>query len=116
MADKDFVDGMRRILLEKKKSIEENITSELSEMREGEGHHLADMDDLGSDAFDEATAFQIMEMESATLEQINNALQLIDDGKYGACEECEKKIGLERLKALPFATLCISCKQAEEGG
>lgn len=39
------------------------------------------------------------------------ALRKIDDGTYGKCESCGQEIPIERLEAVPAATLCVSCKQ-----
>jgi DnaK suppressor protein len=41
-------------------------------------------------------------------------LQRIDSGKYGICEDCGKRIPSARLKAMPFAFLCVECKQRDE--
>jgi DnaK suppressor protein len=38
----------------------------------------------------------------------------IEDGTYGICEECEEPIGIERLKARPVTSYCISCKTKQE--
>ena len=47
------------------------------------------------------------------LEKIGKALVRLDDGTYGTCERCGKPIEKARLKALPYANLCIKDKQAE---
>ena len=39
---------------------------------------------------------------------------MIDEGEYGKCEECGEDIGHDRLEALPFASLCLKCKQGLE--
>ncbi len=102
-------------LLRKKEALAKNIHTELDEMRSGsQGHHLADMDDLGGDATDEETSFKILEIESASVHQIDMALERIDTGTYGSCDECSAIINPERLKALPFATLCINCQREKE--
>ena len=116
MPDRDFVEAAKRLLLDRKRELEATITADLSELQGTEGHHLADMEDLGSDAFDEGTAFHLLELESANLKQIKLALDLIERGEYGRCEECSKPIGEERLTALPFASLCIECKRVQELG
>jgi RNA polymerase-binding transcription factor len=38
----------------------------------------------------------------------------IDAGSYGRCERCGQEIPEERLDAVPYATLCVTCKQLEE--
>ncbi|HQK63969.1 MAG TPA: TraR/DksA C4-type zinc finger protein [Candidatus Staskawiczbacteria bacterium] len=46
---------------------------------------------------------------SNRLRQIDHAIDLLHRGRYGTCEECGKEIPLERLEAVPYATLCIKC-------
>jgi len=118
-SSKDFTPELTEVikaqLLLKKAALAKNINTELDEMREAsEGHHLADMDDLGGDANDEEISFKILEIETAELNQIEYALLQIEKGTYGTCEECSAKINPERLTALPFATLCIQCQRAME--
>jgi DnaK suppressor protein len=47
------------------------------------------------------------------LEKIDRALERLDEGTFGVCERCGKPIEKARLKALPYANLCIKDKQAE---
>ncbi len=49
---------------------------------------------------------------SAAVEEIDRAIAKIEDGTYGVCEQCYGTIPKERLKALPFASLCVQCKSA----
>ena len=58
-------------------------------------------DDLDTQAADE-------------LQQVNAAIACLDAGEYGTCEECEEPIGEARLRALPYATLCIRCAEEAE--
>lgn len=48
------------------------------------------------------------------LQQVNLALEKVKKKTYGMCDSCGKPIGIARLKALPFATLCIGCKSRQE--
>lgn len=113
--DPELVAEIKVALLAKKSELGANVNNELDDMREAaEGHHLADMDDLGGDAHDEETQYKIMEIESAELGQIDQALERITAGTFGVCEVCEKAINPERLRALPFANLCIACKRQQE--
>lgn len=45
---------------------------------------------------------------------IDEALDKIQDGTYGVCEECGEEIGAGRLKAMPLARLCVSCQSIQE--
>jgi DnaK suppressor protein len=46
----------------------------------------------------------------SAVEEIDRALARIDAGSYGTCEQCGQPIPKARLKALPYATLCVACK------
>ncbi len=46
----------------------------------------------------------------AAVEEVDRALARIDAGTYGVCERCGQAIPKARLKALPYATLCVACK------
>jgi RNA polymerase-binding protein DksA len=48
------------------------------------------------------------------LTQTEHALELLDAGTYGLCENCGKPIGKARMQAFPRATLCVECKQKQE--
>jgi RNA polymerase-binding transcription factor DksA len=54
-------------------------------------------------------------MRSDRLEQVNTALQRIEDGTYGTCEVCGNKIGERRLDAEPAAITCINHARQEDG-
>ena len=45
------------------------------------------------------------------LRDINSALEKIQKGKYGKCEECKKEISKERLKICPEAKFCLKCNK-----
>ena len=52
----------------------------------------------------------------STLQDVERALAKIEPGTYGTCELCGKPIDLERLDALPWALVCINCKQKGSSG
>lgn len=56
----------------------------------------------------------IRDRERKLIFKIQEALQRLDNGEYGICEECGAEIGIERLKARPVTTLCIECKSSQE--
>ncbi|RMG17568.1 MAG: TraR/DksA family transcriptional regulator [Planctomycetota bacterium] len=110
----ELLQAMKQELIRKRDDLTRSVTRELDDMSNNEAHHLADLADAGGDANDEDRSFRLLEISGAELEQVEAALEKIEKGTYGICESCEKPIGLDRLKALPFATMCISCKRAEE--
>ncbi len=74
------------------------------------------MADIGSDNFEQEFTLSLMESEGGTLEQIEAALERIEDGEYGQCEECGVRIPKTRLNALPYATMCVKCASRMEDG
>lgn len=69
------------------------------------------MADLGSDNFEQEFTLSLMENEEGTLEAIEMALERIEDGTYGQCDECGVKIPKARLNALPYAPTCVKCAE-----
>ena len=57
---------------------------------------------------------QIRERERQLLNKIAQALEKIEQGSYGECEDCGDEIGVKRLAARPVASLCIDCKGQQE--
>jgi len=75
---------------------------------------LADEMDTASSENEQAFAGRLRERERGLLNKIAEALEKIDDGVYGECEECGEDIAMGRLEARPVADLCIDCKSAQE--
>ena len=72
------------------------------------------MAELGSGNFDQELTLSLLGSEKDALEQIDEALERIEDGSFGQCEECGVKIPEPRLEALPYAALCIQCASRRE--
>jgi DnaK suppressor protein len=73
------------------------------------------MADVASDSFEKELNLDFIQMDSAELQNIDEALARIEQGTFGACESCGKPISKTRLRAVPHARLCIECKREEEG-
>ena len=65
---------------------------------------------------DMANSQSIQEVLEQEREQAERALARKAQGTYGLCEDCGRKIGEERLEALPDATRCLACQAAWESG
>jgi RNA polymerase-binding protein DksA len=72
------------------------------------------MADLGSDNFEQEFTLSLMQTEEGVLESIETALEKVEDGIYGLCEDCGNPISKARLTAIPYATMCIKCAQKNE--
>jgi RNA polymerase-binding protein DksA len=73
-----------------------------------------DQADAGSKTFEREHEMSVNANTREMLDQALRALRRLEAGTYGMCESCGRPIAVGRLKAYPRATLCISCKQAEE--
>ena len=70
--------------------------------------------DAGTDTFERERDLSLTNNIRDLLDKIERAVERIDAGSYGLCERCGRPIEKARLKALPYATLCVKDKQAEE--
>ena len=73
------------------------------------------------DPSDRATAeiasnltYTLQERNKALIRKIEAAVDRIEDGTFGICDECEEEISEGRLTARPISTLCIDCKREQE--
>jgi len=48
------------------------------------------------------------------VQKIDDALNRIDANDYGFCEDCGERINVERLRAIPWTTLCVECQRRAE--
>jgi DnaK suppressor protein len=107
---KKQIEDFRKVLQERRKAVSPRITH-------AEGLSV----ELSADAVDEAQssslrelAVQLMNANWETQRAIDIALDRIQTGGYGECDDCGKEIGPRRLAALPWATLCIGCQEETE--
>jgi RNA polymerase-binding protein DksA len=75
-----------------------------------------DMADIGSDNYEQEFNLGLMETEQATIEEVEEALERIENKSFGLCVECEQPIPAARLRVKPHAKYCIECKRREEKG
>lgn len=74
-------------------------------------NHLAD---TATETYDRELDYTLEENSEHVLADIDAALKRIDDGTYGICTNRGEQIPVERLEALPWATLCIDCQRERE--
>ena len=72
------------------------------------------MADVGTDNYERDIMIELIQNGEEGVRNIDTALEKIEEGTFGVCELCAKKINKERLKAVPYAKLCIDCQREEE--
>jgi DnaK suppressor protein len=99
------------------------LNERLEELRSEAGKTVEGMDQEANfpDPSDRATmeanrnsVLRIRDRERKLIFKIQEALQRLEDGEFGICEQCGEEIGIDRLKARPVTTLCIECKATQE--
>ena len=73
--------------------------------------HMADM---ASDTYERELSMNIASSEQQVLYLVDDALKRLDEGAFGVCQECTRAITMSRLKAVPYAPMCITCQRSEE--
>ena len=107
------MEEIRKILLEEKEKIGLEIKSKqlnLSDIERDVG------DEVDNSMVEQERELNLLlqEREKQHLEAIEEALQRIETGEYGFCDECGDQIDQKRLMVIPLAQLCITCQQNEE--
>ena len=111
--EKKLLEDRERLLKEINhldRSFVENLKDSSGDLS-GYSFHMADQ---GSDTFEREMNHLRMTTEGRLLMDTVEALRRLYRGEYGICQKCGKKIGRERLVALPQAGLCLECQVVEE--
>jgi DnaK suppressor protein len=72
------------------------------------------MADLGTDNFEQEFTLNLLHNEEQVLDEIAAALERMNQGKFGLCEECQTGIPKARLQAVPYARYCVECARKLE--
>ncbi|MFQ5687647.1 MAG: TraR/DksA family transcriptional regulator [Candidatus Scalindua sp.] len=112
--NRKFLNQLRNRLKERRHHLLKEVKLRLSGFKDSGGYRLTDTADIASNLIEDEIAMSIAQGEVKEIEEIDNALSQIKKGKYGVCENCGRKINRQRLMAIPFVSLCINCKEAEE--
>ena len=107
------MEDIRKLLLEEKKSIELELRSRNEESTEID-REVGDEVDFSVVEQERELNLLLKDREKVHLEAIEEALQRIETGEYGFCEECGDTINSKRLLVMPLAQYCINCQQNQE--
>jgi RNA polymerase-binding protein DksA len=113
--DQDFTARIEKSLTDLKTEIISNLIVSNQDFKEiMEGLDPKDLADIASDDIDRKMIEAIGAQDLKRLKLIDSALTRIQQGKYGLCVKCGKRIPQDRLEAIPYALMCIECKTVEE--
>lgn len=103
----DLAKGIEHIANDALKTSQRDAAGDLSAY----SLHMADM---ATDNYDREFALNLADNEQKIVHRIDAALEKIDAETFGLCETCGKKISKARLKAVPYAELCVPCQEKQE--
>jgi DnaK suppressor protein len=109
------IEYFRNLLAEMLEEAQQKGDSTLEDLT-GTNEVFADPADRASAESDRAFTLRIRDRERQLIRKIQAAIDRIEDGTYGICEECGEEISVPRLKARPVTRLCINCKSRQEEG
>ncbi len=110
-----FLNSMKKALQEQRKAIVESLAVQSDDMKNlVKPVESGDEADVAADVIDRALLTAIGTQDAKRLQQIDNALDRIYQGKYGRCIGCGKDIPQARLEALPYTQMCINCASEAE--
>ncbi len=104
----------QQLLEDKRDEIVQRARQTLDQDMSLDADDLPDEMDLASSEYLQSFTFRLRGREKTFLEKIQKALERIEDGSFGDCEECGEPISEKRLEARPETTLCIRCKEDQE--
>jgi DnaK suppressor protein len=111
--NKKKLEEFRELLQEQMDQLLHDADKTVSEMTD-EKTNFPDPTDRASLESDRNFELRIRDRERRLIGKIREALDRIDEGEFGECEDCGDQIGEARLKARPVTTLCIECKTEQE--
>ena len=111
--------GLQLTLLARRKELRKLLADELAYLRD---FHAADaggdIADLAFGAGSDEMSSRLAELDACELIQVERVLARLKHGNYGLCEgdspDCQHKIPMARLKALPYTAFCINCERELE--
>lgn len=120
--DKKTLKTFKDLLLKKKEELQKGIqhiaedtlkTSQRDSAGDLSAYSLH-MADVATDNYDREFSLGLADKEQVIVHRIDAALEKIEEGTYGDCEVCAKKIAAARLKVVPYAELCMPCQEKQE--
>jgi RNA polymerase-binding protein DksA len=103
----ETLDDIKHISDDTLKKSQKDASGDIS----GYTYHMAD---VATDTYDREFSLGLATNERELLYELDDALKKIDEGTFGICEECKSPITKVRLKAVPYARLCVKCQEKKD--
>jgi DnaK suppressor protein len=99
--------------MDEQRALAANMQNEEDKLQQ-QSEENPDLSDLADKRLHQEIAVSRLSLMNQRLTQVRAALKRLDEGKYGICARCGNEINPERLKAIPYTTLCVNCQERFE--
>jgi len=110
----NFKDIVHDKLLEEKDKILNDVSTKIRQESREQKRDSGDIYDIASDERERELSLMLGDRERQKLSEIDLALERIQDGSYGHCEDCGEAVAEKRLEVLPFTRVCVDCQSKYE--
>jgi len=107
---------IKQMLLTMRKELLQDVSQTMKAESDHLKHDIGDFYDHASNDRDRELALMLADRERERLTLVDDALKRLETGTYGVCESCDDGIDKERLQAMTFTKLCLSCQEDLERG
>jgi DnaK suppressor protein len=114
--DKKTITKFRKILLKEREQIVGEVKQIVESSKEMGQDGIQDIGDEAANIYNKQVLLSLNENERMRLQEVDEALDRIENGTYGICEECGGPISLKRLEVRPVAKYCVPCLTKLEKG
>ena len=114
--DKKTIARLKKTLLKEREEIVGEVRQIFESSKEMGQDGIQDIGDEAANIYNKQILLSLTESERLRLQEMDEALDRIEAGTYGICEECGEPIGLKRLEVRPVAKYCVPCKTKLEKG
>mgnify|MGYP003461271263 FL=1 len=114
--DKKTIARLKKILLKEREEIVGEVRQIFESSKEMGQDGIQDIGDEAANIYNKQILLSLTESERVRLQEMDEALDRIEAGTYGTCEECGEAIGLKRLEVRPVAKYCVPCLSKMEKG
>ena len=114
--DKKTIAKFKKILLKEREQIVGEVKQIVESSKEMGQDGIQDIGDEAANIYNKQVLLSLNENERMRLQEVDEALDRIENGTYGICEECGGPISLKRLEVRSVAKYCVPCLTKLEKG
>lgn len=106
----------RKALVQKQQEMIETFNRDRAAGNVTNDDGIQDLADKAASTYSKELNFSLSDSDRIMLQQIEEALDRINNGEYGSCANCGTQISEKRLQAVPWTPYCIDCQELQEQG